>query len=192
MSDTQTSASVKRVTEAKTIVKQGVLGHPMKYLDENNTRQMMGRVLGYATGVSSSTVDDQETGEQKTLRSLTGSFKAIPTDVSRPIVTSAKLGLPVHIMQPFVEAMIEGKKDGIILQIAFDIGCEVAKNAAGYSWFGVSLTDADDDPLSRLEADIAKGGVKMLAGKSEPEGSEAQKGDLILEPEVRKGKGGKK
>lgn len=156
MNDTETK--VRPATEAKTIVKQGSLGHPMKFLDEKNTKVIMGRIFGFATGVSKSTVEDRETGEEKTLKSLMGSFTAVPVDMSRPRVTSAKLGLPVHIMQGAIDILEANKGEGLIVEIGFDIGAEAAKNAAGYSWFGIPLTElAADDPLAALEAKLSGG-----------------------------------
>lgn len=177
MDDATNTAVKSRTVEAKTIVKQGSLGHPMSVLhDETINKAIMGRVIGIATGVSSSTVEDRETGEEKKLKSLVGSFRAIPADASKPIVTSAKCGLPIHVMQPVIDILEANKGTGLIVEVVFDMGVERAKNAAGYSWYGVPLmTPTDDDPVMRLAARFDPAATKALEHSAGGKGSRNQR-----------------
>ena len=167
-----TNTETMRPVEAKTIVKQSSLGHPMMLLgaDENLNKALMGRIIGFATGISQSTVTDPEDGLEKRLKSLVGSFKAIPIDPRRPCVTSAKLGLPMHIMQPVIDLLEAEKGTGLIVEIAWDVGVERSKNPAGYSWYGVPLVQpAADDPLELLEKRLVTGGkLAAISHHSEP------------------------
>ena len=146
-----------RITESKTIVKASNLGHPMKHLsDETVNKMIVGRIIGYATAVSTNNVEDKETGIKKPVKSLMGSFKSLPLDEAMNCVTSSRLGLPTHIMQPIIDVLEhpDNKGTGLIVEIAFDIGVERAKNAAGYSWYSVNLNseaNAASDPLMMLE-----------------------------------------
>ena len=141
-----------RRIEAKTIVKQSSLGHPMAALgaDENLNKVILGVIVGIATAVSINEVVDAETGEVKKLASLRGSFRAIPRDEKRPIVTSARLGLPAHILQPIVD-LLSSDSSVASVELAWELGVERSKNAAGYSWFGSPLLRHGADPLEELQ-----------------------------------------
>ena len=167
---------MSRMSEAKTIAKQSAFGHPMSHLNETTPKKIVGRVIGVAARVHSSSVEDRETGEIKVIKSLGGSFKMIPLDETKNITTSAKLGLPAHIIQPIIDAL--ESDNTAIVEIALDVGVEAAKNPAGYSWYGVPLMDASaSDPLAALEARIS-GKLALEAPKAvkaEPEAHKSKK-----------------
>lgn len=166
-----------RAIEAKTIVKQSSLGHPMVHLaDENINKVIAGRIIGIATGISVSSVEDRETGEIKQLKSLTGNFKAIPRDEKKAITVSAKLGLPLHIIGAAIAALEAGKDTGnVSVSIALDLGVERAGNATGYSWYGISLIpEGEGNPLAMLEKSIASGSLPAPAQAAAIEGPSAE------------------
>src|ERR1700679_2665148 len=131
-----------RPVEKGTYIRAKDCGHPGKWLSEGTfNRDIVGRVIGFATTVNTNSVEDRQTGEIKMLKSLSGSFEIIPTDETRPIKRSGKLQLPDHMIADIV-AYLEKEDDkgkrvnaGEIAVIQMDIGLERAGNAVGYSWF---------------------------------------------------------
>ena len=155
-------------TETKNIVKQSSVGNPAAALASDTVNKaLLGRVLGYASGVSYSSVQDPLSGEVREVRALTGSFKAIPVDMTRPCVQSAKLGLPVHMIGPICDWLEHPENKGSLVEIAFDIGVERAKNPSGYSWYGIAMTD-QTDPLAELEAKVAARSTTMALPPAAP------------------------
>jgi len=160
MNDAVNNATARPV-EVVTLLKQSSLGHPLAELaaNENINKVFKGLVIGYAVQIYNSKVEDRETGEIKQLRSLGGSFRAVPEKADLPIRTSNKLGLPAHIMQPVVDLLEEQKGTGLIVQVAWKLYVERSKNAAGYSWVAEPLMELGvDDPLAKLQAEIESGG----------------------------------
>lgn len=173
-----TEQQIRPPMEAKTIVKCASLGQPMAALaDDSVNKVVVGRIIGYAVGVSHSTVEDRMTGEVKDIRSLVGSFKAIPTDLKRACTSAAKLGLPEHMTAPILNYFeppgTERSKGGVtgeMVQVAFDIGVERAKNPAGYSWYAIPLlAPGERDPITEMEKALASSDVPVAQIEHKPE-----------------------
>lgn len=184
MSDTQgaTDAPAKRPTEVKTIVKQSSVGHPaIMVSNPEKNKMVLGKIIGVALGTSTSTIEDQETGEEKKLVNLTGSFRAIPNDESLPITTSGKLGLPSHISGPIVVAVRAVEAERGSIEIALELGVERAKNAAGYSWFARPLFEDVGNPLDALLARVE--GRVLIAPPANTVDAETGEVEKAKEPE---------
>lgn len=164
------SDETQRPVEMKTAIKASSVGSPMVALaDENVNRMLLGRVIGYAFTVSTAQIEDRLSGEMKTLKSLKGSFEAIPYDVNKPIVRSAKLQLPEHILAGVIDYMEGSGETGEVISVGFELGVERAKNAAGYSWFARPLIDLGTaDPLLKLRGELAgpAGAPALPAGEA--------------------------
>lgn len=167
-SQTQTADAipVKRPIEVITYLRPKSLANPGAALaDENGpSRVIVGTVVGYATGIRNSKVTDTETGEERRMKSILGSFEGIPADEKKPIYRSGSLQFPTALTADLVAALEKDADAGVIMIVSFDVGVMRQKNAAGYSWFIQHKQEvAADDPLLKLRENVLRGDKALPA-----------------------------
>lgn len=169
-----TAALKARSISLRNKLRPADIGNPkaIAALPENVLQLVLGRMVGVVNGVKTGTMPDKMT----TYTALTGTFRGIPSDTERDIISSGVCFMPPNI-QSMIEDQFEDElnsdgeviKEGIrSLEFGYEVSVVRSNNPQGYSWaFRPLIEPAASDPLAALMAKIDP--PKQLADPVEPE-----------------------